>query len=803
MPSRKMNGTSRTGGLAPWIGGFLVFLFSLVTLILVNFGVGTFRVKDQPLPEYATWTGIATLERKIQILEEFAAQGPVDAIIVGASISDHGISAEVLSRNLSAAYNRPFRVFNLSTGGAEATTLLLLYRLARIFAKPKQIWIAYPVEQNIGDDISKNSPDYALWHAPAGSTLHHPSLLPFSYQLYQISLIRHAAALRDLLFYGSYANRPLSLLDAYEINSSGDSRGFLYCARAESISKYADLRRELVLSLAHQYAATSEKSAKLAVYFSRSALETLTELRSLATRENCSLKVLAVDSVAGLITQDEEYLAASDVFYKSLSRLLDAPVIDVLASFTLAGYKWADPSHLNSNGADELSSLIAANIANRPLPKLPCYEATLEVRYGKPISNLTPFTAVILQHPSDPIAALHLRYLQNPGVAQLRPGRQVQVVCLLPDNSTVVLPAVLKSGGAVLVNTSALPPSIYGRVLLIQLTSIGAKWGKGMNQPLASYRWSSQTLFQKDFEGVSARIFTTKTSYKSFEPITVNWKDVDSPTPKDWVGIFPVGGDEATRLFMKWTGGGKSGKVEIPGNLTAKAGKYEVRLYENDGWNLITSSKPFTILSLSASLSVSSKAVSRGRFVQVFWSDLEHASKDDWIGLFPQGGANTSRLDFKFTGGNMSGTMDIPIPLNIPPGLYEVRFYTAGSWNLLATSDSFSILATTIRVVSDRLLAQAGGVIKVKWHGVDTPKKNDWIGFFPKGWKENIRKVYQQTGGLSSGELNFILPLDTAAGDYEFRFYANDSWQLMATSDPVRIEVKPANRNNEFPSTGQ
>src|SRR5437763_1849955 len=121
---RKVKSLFRVRSAADWrVGATLVLVGSLLTISAINTCVSNMTIKGEPLPEYATWTGIPTLERKLQILRQFAKEGPVDAMLIGASVADHGISAALLSQELSVAYGRPFRVFNFSTGGAEAPTI--------------------------------------------------------------------------------------------------------------------------------------------------------------------------------------------------------------------------------------------------------------------------------------------------------------------------------------------------------------------------------------------------------------------------------------------------------------------------------------------------------------------------------------------------------------------------------------------------------------------------------------------------------------------------------------------------------
>src|SRR5579864_2625095 len=88
----------------PWSNAVRYALFPCT--VLLGFLVANVWVSrlGAALPNYASWTGVEPLERKLGLLREFARQGQVDALILSSSVGDFGISAEVLSRDLSAAY---------------------------------------------------------------------------------------------------------------------------------------------------------------------------------------------------------------------------------------------------------------------------------------------------------------------------------------------------------------------------------------------------------------------------------------------------------------------------------------------------------------------------------------------------------------------------------------------------------------------------------------------------------------------------------------------------------------------------
>ncbi len=74
------------------------------------------------------------------------------------------------------------------------------------------------------------------------------------------------------------------------------------------------------------------------------------------------------------------------------------------------------------------------------------------------------------------------------------------------------------------------------------------------------------------------------------------WKGVEPSNAEDWVGVFPVGGNDASRVVFAFTGGEKDGSVQLTLPATTKPGQYELRLYSKGGWDKITASKKFEIL---------------------------------------------------------------------------------------------------------------------------------------------------------------------------------------------------------------
>ena len=128
--------------------------------------------------------------------------------MLGSSISDFGIDAELLSERMTAANGTPYRVFNFSTGGTEPVTFPTLYRLARTVSKPRTLLLAVPYEIKRSDAIEVESPDHTLRRAPIGTAITHPWLFPLEKRFFDIPLVRYAAPLRDRLVFGGTSTWP-------------------------------------------------------------------------------------------------------------------------------------------------------------------------------------------------------------------------------------------------------------------------------------------------------------------------------------------------------------------------------------------------------------------------------------------------------------------------------------------------------------------------------------------------------------------------------------------------------------------
>lgn len=71
--------------------------------------------------------------------------------------------------------------------------------------------------------------------------------------------------------------------------------------------------------------------------------------------------------------------------------------------------------------------------------------------------------------------------------------------------------------------------------------------------------------------------------------VRVTW-EVDDADAQDWIGIFPEAGEDASRIAFKFTGGRKSGALELA-LPAASQGAFEVRFFRAGSWSIAGSAR--------------------------------------------------------------------------------------------------------------------------------------------------------------------------------------------------------------------
>ena len=472
---------------------FAIFVFSAVgAFLLANFLTSIAR-----LPRYASWTGITTLEDKLDVFARFARHGPVDAVLLGSSIVDFGVSAEALSDEVTRQSGKPYRVFNFSTGAATFKTFPVLYRLVRTTTKPKALFLIVPVERDWGNVLSPRTPEAILLRSPIASSLHNPFRLALSAEFWALPVVRFASPLRDLALYGNYNNRVATHPDLYQLSAHGDTLSFTVNTDREGFLKASEERKDYVLKR-NQYSPplSSKQNGQTAqtTYLSEHGVKDLQELANLARDDDVSLTVIAHDRASSLSNQDSAYNTALKPFYEEIVRTVPMKSINFIERFVPAPFEISDPIHLNQHGARRFARLLAKELLGRSRDPEPAWKAP-DFRVQQQDLTFNAWSAVVTRQSTDPFAVLELEFVQTWQTPRLLPGDPVKIAIRTPDNRDIFCESQVLRRGWLQAETSMLPDG--DNVFWIRVLSKGAAKAAAINLPLASFRWlerSSSTV---------------------------------------------------------------------------------------------------------------------------------------------------------------------------------------------------------------------------------------------------------------------------------------------------------------------
>jgi hypothetical protein len=473
----------------PLIRRLIPFLVGAAAVVFILNAV----VSTQHLPEYASWTGIRPLEEKLHKLDRFSSHGQVDALILGSSISDFGLSAKLLSKEMTAATGTPYRVFNFSTGGAELVTTPTLYRMARTVSKPQTLLLALPEEIKRSDANSPASPDYILGRAPIGTAIAHPWLFPLEKWFFDIPLVRYAAPLRDRLVFGRFKNLPSQGSDLYWMDDFGDTVSFSYQTSRHDLSYLRGLRTTAAAPLTQHQMSTWSQRAKLEHYFNNVDINAMAQLRKLTTSDHCRIVVVADDVASDYYPAPlavPAYVRAEHQFFAILAAELHAKLIDKIGRFTAQTYMITDTVHLNHYGAEAFTHLVAAELTRSvevpssqavvsypPLPDMPSTDPTV-----------SGFSARIDAPKQKGALTLRLQILRNQAIPPL-PDIPLQVMLRLPDGKDVKASARLIAPTTIEATFAALP-SGPNKMFLARIVYEAGGRLVAHNQPISEYTWS-------------------------------------------------------------------------------------------------------------------------------------------------------------------------------------------------------------------------------------------------------------------------------------------------------------------------
>src|SRR4030095_12328752 len=227
-------------------------------------------------------------------------------------------------------------------------------------------------------------------------------------------------------------------------------------------------------------------------------------------------------------------------------------------------------------------------------------------------------------------------------------------------------------------------------------------------------------------------------------------------------------------------------------------------LFTAGSYTRLATSATFSVTATAPSvtqttLGVTPTSVPAGSSVTAIWSGIAAPASTDWIGLYAPGAAAGTELAWIYVScwqtpgtATTSGSFAFPVPGTVAPGTYEFRLFTAGSYTRLATSATLTVTATTLSATPSSV--PAGSSVTAAWSRLGAPTSWDWIGLYAPGTAAGTELAWiyvscSHTPGSAkaSGSCVFPIPGNVAAGTYELRLFAADSYTHLATSNLLNV----------------
>ena len=174
------------------------------------------------------------------------------------------------------------------------------------------------------------------------------------------------------------------------------------------------------------------------------------------------------------------------------------------------------------------------------------------------------------------------------------------------------------------------------------------------------------------------------------------------------------------------------------------------------------------------------------------------ANATDWLGVYLVGTPDWDYKTWAYLGGNghtppaqgiagMLGWIEGPAA----GGLYEVRFFANNGYTKLATSNAFTVTATTPLLNPNARTVPAGGTVTVFFSG-GPGNRTDWLAVVADGtpdsayldWKYLNDSRTAPATGRTAGSVTLTMP--SAPGQYRVAFLLNDGLTSI-TSVPIGV----------------
>ncbi len=270
--------------------------------------------------------------------------------------------------------------------------------------------------------------------------------------------------------------------------------------------------------------------------------------------------------------------------------------------------------------------------------------------------------------------------------------------------------------------------------------------------------------------------------------LSVSWTAPSGRPSTDWVGLYRVNDPNESYIWADYTGGSASGSRSL--TAPSQTGQYEFRYFLQDSYNLAARSNTVTVGGGGGggtyTLTGSPSTVSAGGSLSVSWTAPSGRPGTDWVGLYRVGDPDGSYLWADYTGGTASGSRSLTAPS--AAGQYEFRYFLQDGYTLAVKSNTITVGSSggTYTLSGSPGTVSAGASLSVSWTAPSGRPGTDWLGLYQVGDPDGSYIWADYTGGAASGSRSLTAPSQT--GQYEFRYFLQDSYTLAVRSNPVTVE---------------
>ncbi len=168
----------------------------------------------------------------------------------------------------------------------------------------------------------------------------------------------------------------------------------------------------------------------------------------------------------------------------------------------------------------------------------------------------------------------------------------------------------------------------------------------------------------------------------------------------------------------------------------------------------------------------------------------------DWIGIYKTDADNFDFYTYAYLYGEKEGTIELYMPEE--PGQYQLRMFVDDTYTGIAESEIFEVIAasqdgtdepidlpeydTTLEIDTDAVFPDE--LITVSYFNAPG-YETDWIGIYEVGDTDGYIIDWLYTDGSENGSVDFYAPYEP--GNYVFRFFPNDTFDIIAESDPFAV----------------